>query len=246
MKQKSFLYALAAVAFTMAFTSCADDPERHELQILYPTDAYHYADETSDSLQFLTYDSWLASTDETEWMSIVSNGSGNVDYDYYTRLLVTVGVTMQPNLSNTTRRGYVRVKSYKYERYASFIQYGFLNVTRPEWTPKTFMSEYSSVPRTVEFCLTDSAAWLVDSLSFTTQKAWTLTLKNQADSEWITAEQTSGAAGHNSVTLNMTENTTAEERKATFVLTSSGVSTEITVCQLGDSGDDVPVLTPQS
>ena len=101
------------------------------------------------------------------------------------------------------------------------------------------MSEYNSVPRTVEFCLTDSATWLVDSLSFTTQKAWTLTLKNQADSEWITAEQTSGAAGHHLVTLNMTENTSAEERKATFVLSSSDINTEIIVCQLGKSNDDI-------
>ena len=218
MKKKSFLYAILMMA--VMFASCAKDPERHELQMLYPTTAYHYAD-------------------ETEWISTVGQSSGDVKYDYYTRLLVTVGVNLQPNLSNVTRRGYVRVVSYKYEGYASFIQYGFLNVTRPEYTAKTYMSEYSSVPRTVEFCLTDSATWLVDSLSFTTQKAWTLTLKNQADSEWITAEQTSGAAGHHLVTLNMTENTSAEERKATFVLSSSDINTEIIVCQLGKSDDDI-------
>lgn len=244
MKQKTFLYAIVAMATMLA--SCAKDPERHELQMLYPSTAYHYADETSDSLQFLTFDSWRASVDETEWISIVGDNSGNVNYDYYTRLLVTVGVEMQPNLSSVTRRGYVRVTSYKYESYASYIQYGFLNVTRPDYTAKTFMSEYSSVPRTVEFCLTDSAAWLVDSLSFTTQKAWTLTLKNQADSEWITAEETSGAAGHHCVTLNMTENTVPEERKATFVLSSSGVNTEITVCQLGKVDDDDIEPTPNS
>jgi len=244
MKKKSFLYAILMMA--VMFASCAKDPERHELQMLYPTTAYHYADETSDSLQFLTFDSWRASTDETEWISTVGQSSGDVKYDYYTRLLVTVGVNMQPNLSNVTRRGFVRVVSYKYEGYASFIQYGFLNVTRPEYTAKTYMSEYSSVPRTVEFCLTDSATWLVDSLSFTTQKAWTLTLKNQADSEWITAEQTSGAAGHHLVTLNMTENTSAEERKATFVLSSSDINTEIIVCQLGKKSDDDIEPVPNS
>ena len=53
MKKKSFLYAILMMA--VMFASCAKDPERHELQMLYPTTAYHYADETSDSLQFLTF-----------------------------------------------------------------------------------------------------------------------------------------------------------------------------------------------
>ena len=241
MKQKTFLYAFAALAFAAAFASCVKDPERHELQMLYPTVAYHYADETSDSLQFLTFDSWRASADDTEWISIEGTSSGDVDYDYYTRLLVTVGLNMQPNLSNTTRRGYVRVASYKYEGYASYIQYGFLNVTRPEYTATSYMSEYSTVPRTADFCLTDSASWLVDSLSFATQKDWTLALKNPEDSVWIKADKTSGNAGHSLVTLDMTENTESEERKATFLLNSSGVNTEITVCQLGKPED---VLTP--
>ena len=44
MKKKSFLYAILMMA--VMFASCAKDPERHELQMLYPSIAYHYADET--------------------------------------------------------------------------------------------------------------------------------------------------------------------------------------------------------
>ncbi|MCR4921151.1 MAG: hypothetical protein K5945_05515 [Bacteroidaceae bacterium] len=239
MKRNTFHHALLAATFATALSSCMNDPERHELQMVYPVSSYLFADQTVDSLMFLTFDNWKVSLDESDWISVVGPKSGEFKYDYYTQHIIKVDLAMQPNTTGVTRRGYVRVNSYKYEGYASYVQYGFLEVTRPEYTPKSYLGEYNTIPKTVEFCLTDSASWELDSLSFYTEKPWTLTFKDPNDSTWVKPQMMSGEAGPSRVNLNLVPNT-ADERKATFVLTSSGISTEISVCQLAPEPEIAP------
>ena len=225
---------LLACGLIPLFFSCANDPERHELTPI-ASSFIHYADETTDSLRFYTFDSWTA-TSQNEWITIESDSHIDIKYDFTRRYFCRVFVSFTPNTTGKTRVGTVLVKSYDYPSAFPFVQLGLLNVTRPALTNKTvdsWLDEQAGIPEVAHYELIDSANWTSDSICFTVQNSWDLKFVGETTPDWLTLDKTTDLKGKNKVYLTLTENTDTENgREATLRLTSGKVSNDIIVRQL--------------
>ncbi len=228
--KKIFYPVLFLLAFAMQ--SCSDGLDRHELRIVYPNSYALYADQTQDSLLFLTFDSWKA-TSNASWISIVGKSSETIKYDYYRNYLIRVDLALETNTTGHTRMGNVKVKSYDYEGAGLYVQFPFLNILRPNPNVNNYFGDHYTVPDGADFILTDSDYTVRDSLCFNVQKDWSLAFAPGADQSWLKVSSTSGSQGYNVVSLSLEQNLATEERKTKLILTSSGGSNEISIVQMG-------------
>lgn len=221
------LFLLAA-----AMQSCSDGLDRHGLSVVYPVGYTSFADNTQDSLVFLTFDSWQVHPDDS-WITVVGKSSDEIRYDYYKNYLIHVDLALEANTTGKTRVGRVTVKSYEYEGSGLYVQFPFLNVSHPAPDLSNYENNEYGLPMGADFVLTDSDYVVRDSLCFQVQKDWNLAFAPDADQSWLQVSETSGSQGENVVQLSMEKNSAPEDRRTRLVLTSSGVSTEISLVQLG-------------
>lgn len=214
----------------IAMQSCSDGLDRHELRVLYPNGYALFADQTQDSLVFLTFDSWRASSNAS-WITISGKSSDNIKYDYYKNYLIRVDLALEPNTTGRTRMGNVIVKSYDYEGAGLYVQFPFLNITHPNPNANNYFGDNHTVPDNADFILSDSADVVLDSLCFKVEKAWTLSFAPGADQSWLQLSATSGAEGYNVVPITLEQNLTTQERKTELLLSSSGITNQISVVQ---------------
>lgn len=213
-----------------AMQSCSDGLDRHELIVVYPNGYALFADQTQDSIVFLTFDSWRVNSN-VPWISVVGKDNDNIKYDYYKNYLIHVDLALEPNTTGRTRWGNVMVKSYDYEGAGLYVQFPFLNITRPNPNVNDYYGDYYNVPDAADFILRDSADVVSDSLCFNVQKAWTLSFAPGADQSWLQLSTTSGEDGYNVVPIILEQNLTTQERRTELILTSSGVTNQISVVQ---------------
>ena len=219
------LFLMAAV-----MQSCSDGLDRHELIVVYPNGYALFADQTQDSIVFLTFDSWRVSPNAS-WISVVGKSSDNINYDYYKNYLIHVDLALEPNTTGHTRWGNVMVKSYDYEGAGLYVQFPFLNITHPNPDVNDYYGDNYNVPDGADFILRDSADFENDSLCFNVQKSWTLSFAPGADQSWLQLSTTSGEEGYNVVPIKLEQNLTTKERRTELILTSSGISNQISVVQ---------------
>lgn len=225
---KILLIACGLLSF---LSSCVKDPERHQL-IPIESPFILYADQTSDSLRFYTFDSWSV-TPEADWITIEGDSHAKINYDYNKRYLCNVLVSFKPNTTGRTRYSSVLVESYDYSYSAPFVQLGMLDVTRPVYTADTWVDEPSKIPDVAYFILTDSANWTSDSICFNVRNKWRLEFADGNEPDWLSLEKTADLPGKHNVKLTLSENTDTENgREAKLRLTSGAVSNIITVRQL--------------
>lgn len=217
------------VSLLSLVASCADDPEMHKFS-LDPGTFVLYADQTSGTFSFETYDSWTA-VPQVDWITIDGDNHLDVAYNYMNLYHSTVTFTALPNTTGRTRLGTILVKTY-YSSAVPFYQLGVLNVLHPRYTIKTWLDEKAHIPDEILYELTDSANWEKDSICFKVEKDWELELVG--DAPWIElVGNTAGPKGKNRVDFNLTPNTNTESgREAKLTLTSGEVSNEIVVRQL--------------
>ena len=223
---------LLLVLLTAAMYSCSDNTDRHELSIVYPNGFALFADQTQDSIVFLTFDSWQVSSNAS-WISVVGKSREDITYDYYKNYLIHVDLALEPNTTGRTRMGNVMVRTYDYEGAGLYVQYPFLNITHPTINLDTYIGNNNSVPSNMDFVLRDSANAVNDSLCFNVRKEWTLSFASGADQTWLQLPTTSGAEGYNVVPITLEQNLTPQERKTELILTSSGVENHISIVQTG-------------
>ena len=226
---------MAVAAVIMLTSSCIGDMDNHELYIYEPEVAsLLYADQTRDSLSFFTFDGWTI-TPKCDWIKLTypEESTYNVSYNSERRYFCCTYLDIDKNTTGRARLGQVDVSSYEYTCGAMYYQMSFLNVSRPTYRIKSYWpnSNYS-LPDSVQFVLADSAIWTVDSISFTVQDSWTLESVGESPS-WLTLSEEQGKAGSNRVTLGYEINMDTVQRSAKLRLTSSGISTDIDVVQLG-------------
>ena len=106
MKHKTQPLLLLCSLF-LFFTSCAGDPERHQLTPVTGA-CILFADQTADSILFYTFDSWTVKS-QSDWIRIEGDSQADIKYDYARRYLCRVDVSMQPNTTGHTREGLVLV-----------------------------------------------------------------------------------------------------------------------------------------
>lgn len=210
--------------------SCSNGLDRHELTVVYPNGYALFADQTKDSIVFLTFDSWRVYSNAS-WISVEGKSNDNIKYDYYKNYLIRVDLALEPNTTGRTRWGNVMVKSYDYEGAGLYVQFPFLNITRPNPNVNGYYGDNRNVPDAADFILRDSADVVSDSLCFAVQKSWTLSFAPGADQSWLQLSATSGEDGYNVVPITLEQNLTSQERRTELILTSSGVTNQISVVQ---------------
>ena len=215
--------ALSLVVAVIVAAACNKEPENHLMRIEYPTTgmALIYADQTEDSVSFVTTESWrIISTQPWCYVAEGRNAFTNPYEGYF--VLFTVPVQFSPNTTSSYRTALLNVEGGEYTSTACYVQTDFLNITRPG------RYIYSDLSGDSIRTLTDSAFVVRDSITFTTYGGWTLTASNGS---WIHLQQSEGNAGQHTVQINLDPNTTSEDRRDTLWLTSKGVKDYIPCLQ---------------
>ena len=222
------------VALTLALVACNQETSQHYISVIYPSSGSMfavYADHTRDSIVLLTYDSYRCSLlGGSEWLTLSEEWKEqNLANTYYSMYRIAIPVDMTPNTTGVSREATVSINNYGVDWnqtiYTGFYQYGWLDVSRP--FPEIMTSENEQ--RRALFELKDSAAQVTDSICFRTERAWTLTSKQNL----VAMDKTSGEGGEEKtmVKLTLTPNLPDKERIDTLVLQSNGVTTPIYVKQ---------------
>lgn len=227
MKKKGNLIALCTLGLCMTLTSCFENTGDHYTEILYPSTGRKtlYADQTEDSLNFVTFDDWKLDTlysnmPNNQKLMLTLNPadlSGTVEANHYVRKSISFQFT--PNTTDTIRAVAFKLSAYNTDFGAVYEQVHFHNIDRP-------------ARRNYEFLLTDTAEAEVDSIAFKAHTDWTLKVKDEEQNRWISVATPSGKKGSNTVRLYLEKNTGNASRSATLLLTSSNnATTEIKLIQ---------------
>ena len=232
-KTKTLLLVCSLLTFLM---SCDNEPENHQLTPVEGS-IILYADQTTDSLSFYTFDNWSV-TPQVDWINVVGKSrEDNIKYDYTKCYLYTVFVSAKPNTTGKTRVGTVLVQSYDYSYSLPFVQLGLLNVTHPYFTADSWLSEQANIPEVAHFELKDSAHWTSDSICFTVDDNWELMFADETAPDWLSfgEQELSGLRGKHKVIFTLVPNTDTENgREAKLKLVCREITNEIVVRQLPD------------
>lgn len=238
------LYSLAIVAVIFLLSSCDKSPYYHALSIAYPSsNAFIYADQTEDSICFVTWDSYeVFPYSNSNWVKVLDSQAyparkviPNSYYQYYYGVVM---LQMEPNTTGECRTGYVAVRSYGDQdwnetAYGVYYQFNWHDIRRPDpqyqYDRDAQSSKYISG---VKFELCDSATQQVDTLRFNAYDRWTL---SSSDETVVVPQVTTGEAGQQRILLTVPNpNTGEEERKAEIVLRSeNGAVTRVYFTQAG-------------
>lgn len=220
MKKKGNLMTLFALGMSMTLSSCFENAGDHYTEILYPATGIKtlYADQTEDSLNFVTFDDWkldttysnVANSQKLMLSLNPSDLSGTVEADHYVRK--SIKFQFSPNTADTLRVVNFKLKAYNTEFGAVYQQVHFHDIERPKRL-------------NYEFLLTDTAEALLDSVIFQAYSDWTLKVKDEAQTPWISVATPSGKKGTHSVRINLEKNTGNANRSATLILESSNAAT---------------------
>ena len=213
MKKFLFLLPLAALVLMMG---CSKNSDYHMSRFLRPSDGalYVYADQDLDSVSFETTESYTLSSN-VSWFKVPEEYSSLKNPYTNAIILCYAWLQFEPNTTGEMRYGLLHLGAGDYSVDATIIQLPFLCVTNP------LRQGYVLSPLVID-ANTSSA-----TLAFTVFSNWTLS----TDSDWLTFEATSGAAGDRRVLVTTGLNTTDEDRSAKVLLTSRGVTQEITITQ---------------
>ena len=221
---------MLAAGLLFLIASCDNEPERHQL-LPVEQPFVLYADQTTDSLCFYTFDSWTV-TPQEEWITIDGDSHMDIKYNYMRNYLCKVMVSLEPNMTGQTRHCSVLVQSHDYSYSSPFVQLGILQLSHPIGTVDTWLDEQSGIPDVAHYELIDSAHWESDYICFTVHDDWELVFVD-GKPEWLDVDKMTGPSGRFSVNLTLAPNIDTEnEREAKLRLTSRGVSNEIVVHQL--------------
>ncbi|MCD8305015.1 MAG: hypothetical protein LUC86_09375 [Prevotellaceae bacterium] len=232
--RKAFI--LLAAAGLLA--SCDKESYRHAISMSNPypgTYGAMYADQPKDTIVFTTFDSYRATTTDT-WITIDPGlAEMEIENSYYGYYQIGIPVTFEPNTTGETRVGEISIYNYGPNDWsatatASYLQLGWLNVTRPQ--PSYEYNSSLGYPQMATFELTDTAMQVTDTLTFVVYGDWELSLPEEQESEvFVTLLSASGQAGSVKAPIALEENATKEERRNTINLTSRGVTTPLVIKQ---------------
>lgn len=233
MKKTVFLLSISC----LGLLSCSmDEPFRHTINIAYPSAlSVVYADQTSDSILFDTFDSYEV-TSQTDWVKVLDTkdypSHASINNSYYNMWRVRVNLQIEPNTTQKVRNGYVAARSYgkKWDEtgHGYYKQLGWHNVLHPS---PVYTYDKNNVVEACYFLSKDSAMQLIDTLRFEAYEKWTL---EQDDGGFVHAAQTFGEVGINTLILSLQPNNTKTERNCSMkLMSSSGVVTTIKFVQAG-------------
>lgn len=218
---KKFLSSLVLM-LAVLFVSC-DPAEQtiHSTYVVYPyTNAsLLYADQITDSLRFVTYDSWTLDL-ECDWATLrEEDKKGEVPAGYYA--VGFANITFDTNTTGKTRDCYVRLRSYGNTSSILYRQLPVLHIVNPQPDVEN------------EFKGTVQSNVIQYTFKFEANGDWTMEFAGEKP-EWVDWKENavlSGKAGIHEVPVTLIANTIYEDRSFTVRLTSNGVSNDMTITQ---------------
>lgn len=225
-KKKISLFTIISLLVVM-FTACNTDSYTHQVSVTYPAgpQGFIYADQTVDSIQFITYDSYSYFPYGKNPDSFISvdekNSSKKIMNSVYAGYIITLPVYFKPNTTDTVRLGYVLVDSksemddWTGEVYGTYLQANWHCINRP--APKYEYNENGSLIVDVEHVMRDSAFQVADTISFYAYDKWTIASN---DEDKIKPEITSGKIGWNKIPCEVSINITTDTLRTSLLITS--------------------------
>ncbi len=210
----------AAIMALWVISSCDGKIEQHYTAIAYPqVESVLYADQTEDSLCFISYDSWYVVLN-SDWVTVEDDHKqGVVPTGYYIEKCVPLNFAV--NNTGKTRSTIVNLTAHEGILSVAYRQMYYLNITNP-------------LRKNEAFELVDSSYVVQDSIVFYANGLWNLKFVGERPSwiKWTDGYPVSGRKGPQKVKFDMEKNANEEERTVTIRLTSNGVSDDIVIKQL--------------
>lgn len=238
MNSKKLLFVFPLAFLLMFFASCNKESYRHQISIVYPNGGkVLYADETVDSVCFLTYDSYSVTSFNSPWVKVLNSSdypsSKRLLNNYYSCYYVRVNLEFEPNTTQECRYGYVNIRSYDNEEWDEtsthyLLQFCWHDIAHP--APAYTYNDNRQITG-CRFESKDSAMQVVDTLRFYAHDKWTLT---QPEGSFVTSPVTSGNAGAQTLILAVEPNSQDEKRSVELKLKSAnGPETPVIFTQEG-------------
>lgn len=219
--------ATLLIALT-ALTACSDASFEAHQSFFYPQKPEGmllYADQTTDTTNVYSLDSWTATT-EGDWFDI---NPKECTIPVGMAKLTHMTLTTTPNLSGMNRSGRMVVKSH--DTISQLVcQCTWLNIIYPFANYTYEGEEESYATRKATFSQTLPFDAVKTEVRFNTYSSGA-TLRS--DAEWLQPEETAfPEAGNYTVKVQVQPNAAKEKRVGRLTLSSAGVSSVITVEQL--------------
>lgn len=235
MKLKS-LFGLAAIAFTAMglATACTESTNEYHESSFYPNDPEGrvlYADQTIDSVYFVSFDSWKlteAFQNTNPWFT-ASPKEAIIPANSFGHIGIAIKSTI--NTTSETRYGALQVVT-------TFSQFGTLTmpVRQTGWLEVLFPAPvFEQNAKLPTYSVNLPASGAQTRLSFRLHDTNVAGHSLTSDADWlvIPAENAQPAAGLTTLTFDVPNNTSTEARTATIILTSAGITSKITYTQAG-------------
>ncbi len=230
MKKLSLALAVMPCLFALLASCSNDDNEFHTLNIrAVSSDSNpigYYADQTNDSLEVVSSDSWQANTN-CDWIkfntSSLSTINYNITYVYGQALRRKERITLSANTTGADRETSISVEANKKTVRLIVKQLGYLNVTQPA---------KSQAVNTSPFLVRLNSSDVSTKIAFTVYAATSITTTNS----WITVPNETYVGTKDGVAfeanISLTPNTTGTSRTGKVTLVSTtGASTDIEIIQ---------------
>lgn len=232
------LLGFAAIVACL-FSACNKESYRHQTEVVYPSysQGYIFADQTEDSIVFVTFDSYryyAYDTNPDNFISIDENRAQKKIVNSYSNYYVfSLPVYFKPNTSDKCRRGYVLVNSkseiddWNETVGAEYYQVNWHNIQKP--APYYTYDEKNAVVESCLYQMTDSAYQVADTLKFTAYDAWEIA---SANADIVKPLTVSGRRGNQLIPCEVVPNTTPDTLRTELTLTSAnGAKTVIKFVQ---------------
>lgn len=219
--------ALLAAAVMLA--ACGESKDEFHQYFFYPQNPGGielYADQTADTINFVSTDSWEARS-TGEWLTITP--TSYVIPSAYLQTSQPIVLTMSTNATGNIRKAGIEVDVDGNTLGMNVSQCPWLNIQYPAPTRKQG-SDFATDAEAVQFALTLRDTSTALPLLFVTYQPGAILT---SDAEWLALPDTVFAPGVHSYQPAVPQNTSSQERKATLTLTSGGISTQIHVSQDG-------------
>lgn len=196
-KNFSLLGLMAGVA--MLLTSCNTDSYTHQISIVHPVgeDGFIYADQTLDSIQFLTFDSYHYYANPLNSDKFITvdeeNSSKKIQNSPYACWQISLPVFFKPNTTSAPRLGYVTVDcksemdDWQATVHATYFQTNWHCIEKP--APRYNYSKDNAMMESCDHVMRDSAYQVVDTIKFYPFDKWTV---ESANPDMISPEVATG------------------------------------------------------
>lgn len=233
--RKTLLTVPMALAM-LSIVSCNNDSYRHQVAVAYPSGTQVlFADQTSDSVIFITYDSYKVTSLNSSWLKVLSSKDYPSEYTlqnpYYMGYRLRVNLQAEPNATDAPRLGQVNVYSYStFDDWAEtagafYYQVNWHDVQRPY---PQYGRDDNGNAISATFAARDSFSQVVDTLRFMAYDDWKLTT---SEDSYAKPDKLSGGKGYQTILLSMEPNELNDTLYTTLTLQSAhydGVKTVIT------------------